>query len=151
MKFSSPHKNYQLVLIAPSTKEINGELVRDPGKGLYFADGFAETDDPKTIDLALKHPSYRKRFISIEREQKIEDSKSKNNSPAGSGNVPPAFDPAFFLSNASIDDKLSAINELVMAGNSKNALAAVDAALEVHKTSKRLKDLREEIVALDKE
>lgn len=82
VRFTSTHACLRVILIPSTTREIDGQLVRDPGKQLKFermGRGFGECicTDPETIKLALTDKYYGTEFISPEWEKMKHEEKLK--------------------------------------------------------------------------
>jgi len=68
LRFTSKYRNYKIFLVSPTTREIEGQLVRKEGKVLEFKDWECITNDPETIKLALSSGYYGKDYTSPEWE-----------------------------------------------------------------------------------
>lgn len=76
LRFTSPHRNYQAFFVSPTTREIEGQLVRIDGKQLEFRDGACICTDPETIKLAIESGYYGRDYVAPEWEQMKMSAKS---------------------------------------------------------------------------
>jgi hypothetical protein len=57
-RFTSKYRKYKIFFNPPTTREIDGVLVRFPGNVLEFNDHECVCEDKKTIELALNDKKY---------------------------------------------------------------------------------------------
>jgi len=89
LRFTSTHGNLRVIFEPPTTREIDGQLVRSPGKELKFnrvSRGLGEciTSDPEIIKLAIEDKKYYgSEYISpewekMQYEEKLKQEAKKN-------------------------------------------------------------------------
>lgn len=81
LRFTSKYRCYKIFFVPPTSREIDGLLVRTEGKQLEFRDWECVCTDPETIKLALKSGYYGKDYMSPDWEKMKMEEKQKEESP----------------------------------------------------------------------